>query len=248
VKDNINQEERSAYVYRNTYCRERRLDYQDTYKNAVLGAIETASNATSNALATARLIDPNATAIPTPVDLTQPNVMNPYNKLNSMNTFLNAFTNIYSAYDTQTNNIDALSTSVGHKKEAWSTFSYFNDKEFYSMINESNANVLSDVVSHTIYDDQDVNTPLPRSQYQTLANTAFVDYTQRQGAVNTAKGTWSNQQIAIAALKATFRTDYSQFFTSQEIDTQDINISSFTIAGIQAGIAALAANGITFTL
>ena len=93
MKDNINQEERSRYVYKNTYCRERRLTYQDTYKNAVLGAIETASNATRDALATARLTDPNAAVIPTPVDLTLPNVMNPYSKLNSMNTFLNSFTN-----------------------------------------------------------------------------------------------------------------------------------------------------------
>ena len=248
VKDNINQEERSAYVYRNTYCRERRLTYQDTYKDAVMDAINTASNATQAALATARLSDPNATVIPTPVDLTLPNVMNPYNKLNSMNTFLNAFTNIYSAYDTQTENIDALSTSVGHKKEAWSTFSYFNDKQFYSLINESNNNVLSDVVSQTLYNNQDVNTPLPRSQYQTLANTAFAEYRQRQTTVNSAKGTWSNQQIAIAALKGAFRTNYGQFFTAEEIDTQDTHISSFTIAGIQAGIAALAANGITFTL
>jgi hypothetical protein len=248
VKDNINQEERFAYVYKNTYCRERRLIYQDNYKNAVMGAIETASNATRDALATARLTDPNATVIPTPVNLTAPNVMTPYNKLDSMNTFLNTFTNIYSAYDTQTSNIDALSTNVGHKKEAWSTFSYFNDKEFYSMINETNPDVLSDVVSQTIYDDKDINTPLPRSQYQTLANTAFTQYRQTQTAVNTAKGAWSNQQIAIAALKGTFRTDYSQFFTAEEIDTQDTNISSFTIAGIQAGIAALAANGITFTM
>ena len=248
VKDNINQEERSAYVYKNTYCRERRLDYQDTYKNAVMGAIETASNATRDALATARLTDPNATVIPTPVDLTLPNVMNPYNKLNSMNTFLNSFTNIYSAYDTQTDNIDALSTSVGHKKEAWSTFSYFNDKQFYSLINERNNIVLSDVVSQTLYNNQDVNTPLPRSQYQTLANTAFMEYRQTQAAVNSAKGTWSNRQIAIAALKGVFRTEYSQFFTEEEIDTQDTHISSFTIAGIQAGIAALAANGISFTM
>jgi hypothetical protein len=248
MKDNINQEERSAYVYRNTYCRTRRLDYQENYKNAVLAAIDTASNATRDALATARLTDPNATVIPTPVNLTAPNVMTPYNKLDSMNMFLNTFTNIYSVYDTQANNINALSTGVGHKKEAWSTFSYFNDKEFYSMINESNANVLSEVVSHTTYDDQDVNTPLPRSHYQTLANTAFTQYRQTQTTVNTAKGAWSNQQIAIAALKGTFRTDYSQFFTSQEIDTQDTTISSFTIAGIQAGIAALAANGITFTM
>jgi hypothetical protein len=116
------------------------------------------------------------------------------------------------------------------------------------MINETNPNVLSNVVSHTIYDDQDVNTPLARSQYQTLANTAFTQYIQTQAGVNTAKGAWSNQQIAIAALKGTFRTDYSEFFTAQEIDTQDTKISSFTIAGIQAGIAALAANGITFTM
>jgi len=248
VKDNINQEERSAYVYKHTYCRERRLTYQDNYKNAVMDAIETASNATRDALATARLTDPNASVIPTPVNLTALNVMTPYNKLDSMNTFLNTFTNIYSAYDTQTENIDTLSTSVGHKKEAWSTFSYFNDKEFYSLINETNPSVLSNALSQTIYDDQDINTPLPRSQYQTLANTAFTEYRQTQTAVNTAKGTWSNQQIAIAALKGTFRTDYSQFFTDIEISAQDTNISSFTIAGIQVGIAALAANGITFTL
>jgi hypothetical protein len=165
-----------------------------------------------------------------------------------MNTFLNTFTNIYSAYDTQTDNIDALSTSVGRKKEAWSTFSYFNDKQFYSLINENNNVVLSDAVSQTLYNNQNVNTPLPRSHYQTLANTAFIEYRQKQTAVNSVKGAWSNQQIAIAALKGTFATNYSQFFTPQEIDTQGTNISSFTIAGIQAGIAALAANGITYTM
>ena len=248
VKDNINQEERSAYVYKNTYCRERRLVYQDNYKGAVIAAIDTASNATRDALATARLTDPNATVIPTPVNLTLPNVMTPYNKLDSMNTFLNTFTNIYSAYDTQTDNIDALSTSVGHKKEAWSTFRYFNDKQFYSLINETNANTLREVLSNTVYPYQDANTDLPRTQYQTLANMAFTEYRQTQTAVNSAKGAWSNQQIAIAALKGAFLTNYSEFFTSQEIDTQNTIISSFTIAGIEVGIAALAANGITFTL
>jgi hypothetical protein len=75
-----------------------------------------------------------------------------------------------------------------------------------------------------------------------------MEYRQTQTAVNSAKGAWSNQQIAIAALKGAFLTNYSEFFTSQEIDTQNTIISSFTIAGIEVGIAALAANGITFTL
>jgi DNA-binding protein Fis len=248
IKDTINKEEYYAYLYRNTFCRERLLSYQTNYETGIVGAINIASNATEQALATARLRNPDATVTAIPVNLSVDSVVIPFNNINAMAPFVSSFTNIYSAYNTQTSNIYNLSTVVGHNKESWSTFSFFNNKNFYSQISQADTNTLISALEQTGYNDQNIALNLPPAQYQTLANTAFRNYSQTQQNVLLAKSSWNTQQTRISTLKSDIQIEYSNFFTPEEIFSQESTISSFIKVGVRSGLIALSNAGIIFNM
>jgi DNA-binding protein Fis len=248
IKDTVNKEEYSAYLYRNTFCRERLLSYQTSYETGVVGAINVASNATELALATARLTNPAATVTAIPVNLSVDSVVIPFNNINAMAPFVSSFTNIYSAYDRQTSNIYNLSTVIGRNKESWSTFSFFNNKNFYSQITQADTNILISALQQTGYNDQNIALNLPPSQYQTLANTAFTSYSQTQRNVLLAKTEWNTQQERISKLKREIQTEYANFFTPGEISSQESTISSFIKVGVRSGLFALSNAGIIFNM
>jgi len=202
IKDSINQQERSGYSYRETYCRILRLDRQATYEQKISAAITAAAGA--------------------PVNLSDPDTVAAYTSLTSIDSFLQTFASVYAVYDAQADNLNALSTAVGHESETWSTLSDYSDKNFYSALS------------------------VP--PYQQEAADAFTQYATTQSAVDTANATYMTQQTTITSKKSDFATSYTTFFSPAQINTQDTEISSFIIEGLQQGSAALAAQGITFTI
>lgn len=202
IKDSVNQQERSAYSYRETYCRLLRLDRQATYEQKVSAAITAAAGA--------------------PVNLSDPDTVAAYTSLTSIDSFLQTFASVYAVYDTQADNLIALSTAVGRESESWSTLSDYSDKNFYSALS------------------------VP--PYQQQAADAFTQYAIKQSAFNTASATYMAQQTTIAGKKSDFATSYTTFFSPTEIAAQNTEISSFVIDGFTQGTAALAALGITFTI
>jgi hypothetical protein len=124
IMDSVNMQERAAYEYKETYCRQLRLDLQSSYEDKVLTAIQGASTANGAIPA------PNP---PVPVNLNTPDINTTYNGLTSIASFLTTFTTIYDAYDRQNVNIQSMSTSIGAEKNTWSTLNSYATSNFYSL-------------------------------------------------------------------------------------------------------------------
>jgi hypothetical protein len=218
IKNNVNVQERASYEYRETFCRLKRIDLQNSYESQVLSVIQAAST-TSGQLQAA---NPMVAITPTTANLNTPAITSAYNSLTSINSFLSNFNTIYNVYDSQTSNIQSLSTSIGAQNNAWSTLSVYDSANFYSV------------------------TPVPDIQAKVV--TANVDFSQKQGIVATALQTYIMGQNTLASAKQTFSTGYTTFFNGSEMLAQESTISSFMISGYRQAIANLAAQGVIFSL
>ena len=218
IKDSLNMQERAAYEYRETYCRMKRIDLQNSYEYQVLSAIRAAST-TSGQLQAA---NPGVKITPTPVNLNTPSITGVYNSLTSINNFLTNFADIYKVYDDQNINIQNLSTSIGAEANTWSTLSKYDSDNFYSII--------------------------PNPALQSKVNAANIDLTNQQKTVAQVLQAYATKQSAIASAKTTFATGYSSFFTKSDIDAQEVTISSFMIDGYRQALQNMSSQGIVFSL
>lgn len=212
IKNNVNTLEVSAYSYREIFTRSKALGVQNIYQGQVLQAIQRASTTTGQQQLTT----------PAAADLTTLGIPETYATLNSINTFISNFTNIYAVYDTQANNIAGLSTSIGYQANAWSTLQKHNDSYFYQTSTDPS---------------------LPAK-----VQAAHTDFSLKKDVVAQILQTYNITQNTIAITKHNFSTAYSSMFTTAEILGQESTISSFMIAGYKQGMANLAANGIIVNL
>jgi hypothetical protein len=134
VAASFNLEEKSAYQYRETYVRLRRVDAQKYYDACVLQQVQNIStqNATLKAQAG------SATFTPIAINLNTPTINLAYTNLTTIASFLGTFTNIYGNYDIQTVNLRGVSTSIGNQRTSYSTTTFFMNM---SRINPTNPSI-----------------------------------------------------------------------------------------------------------
>jgi hypothetical protein len=247
IKNNVNIQERASYEYRETFCRLKRIDLQNSYESQVLSVIQAAST-TSGQLQAA---NPMVAITPTTANLNTPAITNAYTSLTSINSFLSNFNTIYNAYDSQTGNIQNLSTSIGAQNNAWSTLSIYDSAIFYNIIplptmgGGGNDEVQQigglSMVEEKRFDNK-------RREMEDKAAAANFDFSQKQGIVAMALQTYIMGQKTLASAKQQFSTGYTPFFNGSEILAQESTISSFMISGYRQAIANLAAQGVSFIL
>ena len=130
IKNNVNILENTAYQYRETYTRVKRIGVQNKYEDLVTQAVQNASTATQK------------TGKQQAADLTTLGIPATYSNLTSINTFLDSFSNIYTTYKNQTSNIVALSTSIGYQSNAWSSLRVYTSNAYYKVGNYSSLSLL----------------------------------------------------------------------------------------------------------
>ena len=169
IKNNVNTIELTSYQYRETYGRVKRINVQSNYESLVLQAIQNASTLTS------KLGSPQA------ADLTTLNIPVVYSKLTTVNSFLDSFSNIYSAYNKQGDNIAALSTSIGYQKNSWSTLQNYTDK-LYREIPDTSA---QNITSYNVYQNADYPEITGYSSYYFPSNGGVMTIEAAQNIANT---------------------------------------------------------------
>jgi hypothetical protein len=210
MKFYTNLEDMSMYQYRETYCRAQRKEYQITYESNVFMAVNYAQDLTDMAQANAA---PGTTITPIAADLTTPVISKSYANLDSMNTFLASFGDLYNTYDSQYLNITNLSTSVGHEGSAWSTVDFYTTAKYF-------------------------NTPLI-SNIQYLVNNSYEIFASAQLSTSRVLNRFDATQSIIDTKKLTVLSSLTKFFTQGEISSQTFLISTFLIQSVADATAIL---------
>lgn len=117
VLDSVNNQEWSAYEYRQTFCQELSVNYKQQYHSLVLGAVQYAS--TQNGLNAAFGGVPVAQI---PINLNTVELSNAYLTLTNLNTFITSFDTIFTQFNKQGSNIATMSTTVGYEYVYWNNF------------------------------------------------------------------------------------------------------------------------------
>jgi hypothetical protein len=120
VAASFNQEEQSAYQYRETYVRLRRVEAQKYYDACVLQQVQNTSTQNATLKGQAGM----ATFTPVAINLNTPTINQAYTNLTTITSFLDTFSNIYTNYDIQTVNLQGVSTSIGNQRATYSTTSF----------------------------------------------------------------------------------------------------------------------------
>ena len=134
VAASFNQEEYSAYQFRETYVRLRRADAQKYYDACIVQQVQNTS--TQNATLKAQA-GPSAFT-PLPINLNTPAINLAYTNLTTITSFLDTFSNIYTNYNIQTTNLEGVSTSIGNQRTAYSTVTFFTKM---TRLNPTNTNI-----------------------------------------------------------------------------------------------------------
>ena len=190
----INQQDHAIHEYRETFCRDQEVRYQTDYTNKIYDAVQFAQ---SNSLPSA--------------NIDTPEILQAGNILNDMNTFIGTFSNIYNMYDSQTSNIENISTSVGNEASAWSTVDCYTWGQYFQTMS---------------------NQDLP-----SLINSSVKYLTLHQSTTAGLLTTFQSQQDAINLDKVAILSGLKPFFSDNEISVQSDTISSFIIISSNDAIA-----------
>lgn len=215
----INMQDESMYQYRESFARSKRQEYQTTYEANVFNAVQVANSATQSLIAAA---PPGVTVTPIPVNLTSPLITSNYTQVNSMNNFLNSFTDIYTSFGLKDSYITRLSTSIGYEKSSWSTVDSYTRLQYFSTAKYSSLTKLITASCAKLASAQDSTTAL----LKTCAIT--------QSTIDTKK-------VAIL-------TKLGNFFTPANILAQNDTISSFITQSLAAVVAAYQSQGVTLRI
>lgn len=177
VAASFNLEELSAYQYRETYVRLRRVEAQKYYDACVLQQVQN----TSTQNATLRQQAGTATFTPVAINLNTPTINLAYTNLTTITSFLDTFSNIYTNYDIQKVNLQGVSTSVGNQRTAYSTTTFFLNM---SRLNPTNTNIgqsfsnaqAAFIANQTTTTNLMKNVALTQSQINTAKNTFLTTY------------------------------------------------------------------------
>jgi hypothetical protein len=219
IREYINLQDMSMYEYRETYCRSQRLVYQAAYESNVFVAVQLAQSITASNQARAAA---GTTVNPVAADLTVPVISNSYAQLNSINTFLTAFSDIYTTYDSQYSNIKRLSTSIGYETAAWSTVDYYTKAEYFS-------------------------TPMI-SSINTLVTRSCDAFAGVQDSTTALLATYARTQSTIDLKKVGILSSLALFFSPVDIQAQTDTISSFLIQSIADATTMLESQGAILTV
>ena len=212
----INMQDESMYQYRESFCRTKQQEYQTTYEANVFNEVQVANSATQSLIAAA---PPGVTVTPIPVNLTSPLITTTYTQLNSINTFLTSFTDIYTSFDLKDSYITQLSTSIGYEKSSWSTVDSYTRLQYFSTAKYSSLTKLITASCANLASAQDSTTA--------LLNTCAIT----QSTIDTKK-------VAILS-------KLGDFFAPANIATQNDTISSFITQSLAAVVAAYQSQGVT---
>jgi hypothetical protein len=180
IAASFNIEEESAYQYRETYVRQKRMTAQQYYDACVLQQVQTTSTQNGNLIVQAA----GAPVTPISINLNTPTITLAYNNLTTITTFLNNFTSIYANYDIQTVNLQGVSTSVGAQRAAYSTLTTFSNQFMMNPNSVPAGQSFSNAQQNFI-----------NKQIQTTNLQSNVDLTQAQ--INTAKNTFLTTYQAV---------------------------------------------------
>jgi hypothetical protein len=161
---------------------------------------------------------PGTTVTPIAADLTTPVISNSYANLNSMNTFLLSFGDLYTTYDSQDSNISKLSTSIGNEGSAWSTVDFYTKAKYFS-------------------------TPVINN-IQRLVDNSCKMLTSAQVSTSDLLKTFNVTQSIIDTKKLTILSSLTKFFTKGEISSQTFSISTFVIQSVADATAILRSQGV----
>jgi hypothetical protein len=198
----FNLEEGATYKYRETFVRQKRLDAQKYYDLCVLQQVQATSTQNGTLLAQAGA----AAFTPVTINLTTPVITLAYNNLTTISAFLTTFTNMYGNYDTQTVNLQAVSSSVGIQAASFSTL--------------------------TTYSDQFRMNPAAGPSF----SNAQADFVAKQVATVGLQSNVTLTQAQINAAKTGFLTTYRAVFQSSDIIANESTISSFLIQGFNTAV------------
>ena len=173
VSASFNLEEQSAYQYRETYVRLRRVEAQKYYDACVLQQVQN----TSTQNATLRQQAGAATFTPIAINLNTPTINLAYTNLTTITSFLDTFTSMYTNYDIQTVNLRGVSTSIGNQRTAYSTTRFFLNM---SRLNPANPNIGQSFS----------NAQAAFIANQATTNNLLNNVALTQGQINTAKNTF----------------------------------------------------------
>lgn len=215
----INMQDMSMYQYRESFCRTKLQEYTSIYEGNVFNAVQVANTATQQLVAAA---PPGVTVTPIPVNLTSPLITSNYAQVNSMNAFLNVFTDTYTSFDLKDTYITKLSTSIGHEKNSWSTVDSYTRLQYFSTANYSSLSKLITASCGKLASAQDSTTAL-------------------LGICDVTQGTIDTKKTGIL-------TNLSKFFTPEAILSQNTTISSFILQSLNSVVAAYRSQGVTLNI
>jgi len=200
VKYLTNKQEYSMQQYRETFCRDKEVFYQKTYTDKIYDAVLFAQ---SNSLPAA--------------DLDTPAITDAGKSLNDINNYIMTFSNVYTMYNTQSSNIENISTSVGNEATAWSTVDRYTWGQYFQTMSSPN---------------------LP-----SLVNSSIKYLTLHQSTTAGLLTTFQSQQGAIDTAKQEILTGLQPFFTDAEISAQSDIINSFVTISSNDAIGDAMSNG-----
>ena len=177
VAASFNQEEQSAYQYRETYVRLRRVEAQKYYDACVLQQVQNTSTQNATLMSQAGA----ATFTPIAINLNTPTINQAYTNLTTITSFLDTFSNIYTNYDIQTVNLQGVSTSVGNQRTAYSTTSFFFNMSRLNPANAAIGQSFSNAQTAFIANQATTNTlmnnvALTQAQINSAKNTFLTTY------------------------------------------------------------------------
>jgi hypothetical protein len=196
LDDSFNIQERATYQYRETYVREKRIAAQLYYDSIIANEIQKNSTINGEAAASVGLGVP---VIPIPLDLNTPDITLGNKNLTTITGFLNTFTDIYGNYDTQTINLQKVSTTAGLQREALDAL--------------------------TLYQNKYMTAPTPDNLL--ILNSAQNDYNFASDEYNGTLGNVEIVRKKVDLVQVEFRKSYADVFRSDEIIKNEDTISSF---------------------
>jgi len=202
----FNLEEQATYRYRETFARQKRIARQQEYDTRVLQSVQATSTQNGNLAVQAA----GAPFQQVAVNINTPIVNAAYTELLKVSAFLTTFASISSIYDSQTQNMQRISTAIREQRLAFSTLTKVSDT--------FRANPTNTVMG------------------QAFSN-AQATFISRQAATLPLKSNVTATQAQINSAKATFLTTYNTIFSPTEIMTNEITISSFLIQGFNTAVS-----------
>jgi soluble cytochrome b562 len=212
IDQSLVQQELAALQYQETYARAKRIAVGEAYNVAILEEVQNVSSLNGLARASA---GPDATIQLQSVNMNSQLIQQASQRIQTLNAFINSYTNIYSEYDAQIQNMSSLSTTVGNKQTAVNTLA------------QRNQALLDQIYKSTTGS----RSAVPDSAVISAYNEGDVAFRTRRGEADISRGKVQTARHSINTIIQTYRQTYESIFTPTERLEHETTISSFLIAG-----------------